>query len=378
MKLTVQLQLHVTSEQGDALLDTMRTANAACDWVSARAWKSGEFKQYDIHRESYYAAREQFPRLASQMIVRVEAKVSDAYKLDKNRKRKFRPLGAIAYDDRILSFKVDASTVSIWTTAGRQKMPFVCGDKQRELLAYERGESDLVHRDGRFYLLVTVDIPDAKEREITGFIGVDLGIVHIATDSDGSHYDNPKIEAIRVRRASHRTRLGNATGDRQRAGKRPRSIRRAIARHNGKERRFRTDVNHCIAKQIVTKAQDTARGISIEDLTGIRPRTEKRLRRPQRSRHSSWAFAQLRTFLTYKAELAGVPLLAVDARNTSRTCHLCGHCDKGNRKSQAEFECKACGYSANADFNAAVNIAARAAVNRPDLVSETHRESLGV
>ena len=71
----------------------------------------------------------------------------------------------------------------------------------------------------------------------------------------------------------------------------------------------------------------------------------------------------------YKAKLAGVPVVFVDARNTSRTCSACGHCEKANRKSRGEFACKHCGYSENADRNAARNVRDRAVVKRPDLAA---------
>ncbi|NCC37325.1 MAG: transposase, partial [Chloroflexia bacterium] len=58
---------------------------------------------------------------------------------------------------------------------------------------------------------------------------------------------------------------------------------------------------------------------------------------------------------------AGVPVVAVDPRNTSRTCAVCGHCEKANRRSQAEFCCVVCGHTAPADVNAAINISNRAA-----------------
>ncbi len=90
-----------------------------------------------------------------------------------------------------------------------------------------------------------------------------------------------------------------------------------------------------------------------------------RVRKAQRARHHSWSFFQLRGFLTYKAILAGVPVVLVDPRNTSRTCHKCGHCEKKNRKSQSEFVCRSCGHSVNADVNGARNIAARGVVNLP-------------
>lgn len=70
----------------------------------------------------------------------------------------------------------------------------------------------------------------------------------------------------------------------------------------------------------------------------------------------SWSFAQLRQFLNYKARLAGVPVIIVDPRNTSRRCSVCGYIDKRNRKNQAEFVCRSCGFMDNADFNASKNL----------------------
>lgn len=98
-------------------------------------------------------------------------------------------------------------------------------------------------------------------------------------------------------------------------------------------------------------------------LKGIRLRVT--VRRPQRATLHSWAFGQLRAFVTYKAQRAGVAVHLVDPRNTSRTCPACGHCEKGNRKSQASFVCLSCGFAGLADKIAAVNIGRRAPVNVP-------------
>jgi transposase len=69
--------------------------------------------------------------------------------------------------------------------------------------------------------------------------------------------------------------------------------------------------------------------------------------------------------------LAGVVVEFTDPAYTSQTCSACGHCEKSNRKSQAEFECKACGYKAHADFNAARNHRDRARVHvKAPLVTE--------
>jgi putative transposase len=59
--------------------------------------------------------------------------------------------------------------------------------------------------------------------------------------------------------------------------------------------------------------------------------------------------------IAYKAESAGRSVIAVDPRNTSRTCADCGHISAGNRRG-AVFECQACSHLAHADTNAAINI----------------------
>ncbi|MCZ9634935.1 transposase [Rhodococcus sp. BH5] len=82
------------------------------------------------------------------------------------------------------------------------------------------------------------------------------------------------------------------------------------------------------------------------------------MRKKQRAQVHNWAYAQLRDFLTYKAEMVGVPVQVINPRNTSRTCSQCGFCDAQNRRSQARFECCECGWAAHADHNASRNIAA--------------------
>ncbi|WP_414479907.1 IS200/IS605 family accessory protein TnpB-related protein, partial [Pseudomonas aeruginosa] len=91
---------------------------------------------------------------------------------------------------------------------------------------------------------------------------------------------------------------------------------RLLRSRSRKEQRFCRDVNHQISKQIVSLAKRTGRGISIEDLTGIRSRI--RAKKEQRTTLHSWAFHQIGQFMSYKAKRAGVMLVTIDPRNTSR------------------------------------------------------------
>ena len=354
MKLTARVLLQPSPEQATSLRETLERVNAACNHISACAWDTQTFKQFSLHRLTYYEVRSRFD-LTAQMAVRAISKVADAYKVGRKRQASFRPHGSIAYDDRVLSWRHPASTVSIWTVAGRQTIPFLAGERDRNLLAARRGESDLCLVDGRFYLFAACDVETPEPADVSDYLGVDLGVVNIATDSDGAVYSGGQVNGLRRRHRRTRQRL-------QRIGSK--STKRLLARRRRKERRFSTNINHTIAKRIVATAERTNRGIALEDLTHIRARV--RVRRPQRATLHSWSFSQLRQFVAYKAALVGVPVVAVDPRNTSRTCPRCGLIDKANRPSQDRFLCVACNLAGLPDHFAAINIGRRAVVMQPD------------
>jgi putative transposase len=348
-----------TPEQADALRRTLETANAACDYISQVAWESKTFRQFAIHKLTYQAVRETF-QLAAQLAVRCIGKVADAYKLDRKTQCTFQPHGAVPYDDRILSYNLKGSEVSIWTLDGRQAIPFVCGERQRELLATQRGETDLAFVRGKWYLFVACEVETPEPIDAEGTLGVDLGIVNLAIDSDGESFSGQHVERRREWYQGRRQAL-------QKVG--TKSAKRRLKRLAGRQRRFQKDTNHIISKRLVAKAERTKRAIALEDLSGIRQRA--RVKGPrQRARHSNWAFGQLRVFIDYKAQLSGVPVVFVDPAYTSQRCSACGHTERRNRKSQAEFCCVVCTHQLPADYNAAINIE-WAAVNRPMVSNPT-------
>jgi IS605 OrfB family transposase len=353
VKLIAQIKLLPSSEQGNALRKTLEVANAACNYISTQAWDSKTFRQIPIHKLAYYEVKEMFG-LTAQVVVRCISKVADAYKLDKKSKRTFKPRGAIAFDNRILTYKLESMELNIWTVEGRQKMSFACGKHQLELLKGQHGESDLCLVKGKFYLMVVCDVETPKPIDVEGVLGIDLGIVNIASDSDGGGFSGAGIEDTR-RKFEHRRRNLQRNGSK--------SAKRKLNKISGKQARFQKITNYMISKAIVKIAYDTHRAIALEELGGIRERVT--VRRKQRARHANWSFFQLRQYISYKAERMGVPVIFVDPRNTSRLCPECGCIDKANRKSQSLFLCIQCGFSAPADTNASRNIRDRAVVNLP-------------
>ncbi|GEL19788.1 transposase [Pseudonocardia asaccharolytica DSM 44247 = NBRC 16224] len=267
-----------------------------------------------LQPEVYGELREQFG-LSAQLAVRAIAKACEAYKRDKTIQPVFRPLGAVPFDQRILSWK-GRDRVSILTLIGRIEVPVLNQGRWRTQPGTTvRGQADLIHRDGKFYLAVVIDVPDPGDlTEPPEWLGVDLGVVNIATDSDGTTRSGKALRGLRRQNLRLRRRL-QATGTK--------SAKRLLRKRRRREARFARDVNHCISKALVGRAKDTGRGIAPEGLQGIRDRV-------------------------------------------SRACSVCGHVDKRNRPTRDDFRCVSCGHAAPADHNAAINIGRRAVVMQPN------------
>jgi IS605 OrfB family transposase len=197
--------------------------------------------------------------------------------------------------------------------------------------------------------------PDATEPD-GGTLGVDLGIVNLAPDSDGAQFTGALSHVVRNRYHLPRQRL-------QKGG--TSNAKRRIRRMGQHEARFQRDTTHCLSKRLVQKAAVARKARAREDLSGLRERTP--VRRDHRYERHAWAFFHLRHYSADTAAQAGVPVHVVDPRTTSRTWSHCGHCEKANRTSQAELLCQRCGIAWNADYTAALTSSRheRAAVHRP-------------
>jgi len=346
----------------EVLAVTQRAFNEAATWIARVCWGKGITNQTTAHHRAYGETRAVFG-LGAQLAVCARMKAVEAIKAVKAKHREicpqFGPRGSVRYDARTYRLKI-LERVSLNTLESRIVCRLVLGDRQRAMLYdpdWEVGGADLVWPAGICYLHVTQSREAPAEHEPDGgTLGVDLGIVNLATDSEGEHFTGAMVHLARTRYHLRRLRL-------QQVG--TRNAKRRLRQRSCREARFQKDVNHCISKKLVAKAAVSRKAIALENLSGIRDRVT--VRREHRYERHCWAFFQLRQYIAYKAAQVGVPVYLVDPRNTSRTCSVCGHCEKANRKSQDTFLCQRCGFTLNADRNAAINISRKqwAAVNRP-------------
>ncbi|MEV6701953.1 transposase [Streptomyces sp. NPDC051453] len=296
MKLVVQVKLLPTPVQAAALEATLHACNEAATWASEVAFTRDVKRNFALRRHTYTEIKHRWG-LGAQAAQHAIKKTCDAYTTLKANARAgnlgkpwsrryrravekpivFRPEGAQPYDDRMLSWQSGDRTVSIWTLSGRIKgVAFTASPEQLARLAlYRKGESDLFARDGMWFLNATCEIPETEPNtDPDGFLGIDLGIVNLATTSDGEIMAGRELNRARAREGTLRTKLQK---------KNTPSAKRRLKKRRRKESRRAKDINHKIAKHVVAEAERTSRGIALEDLTGIRERV--RLRKPQRATH---------------------------------------------------------------------------------------------
>jgi IS605 OrfB family transposase len=348
---TIVCKLAPAAEQRVELDATLTAFAEACDFIAEVARRIHSSNKVKVQHEAYNEVRQRFG-LSANLAIRAIARVCAALKVKSKAHSTFAPT-SVDYDQRIFSFREWDWTFSLTLLHSRARLATALGDYQKGRLTGQTPTSAVLvkRRDGTFFLHVQLRRSDPAPSIPTGTLGVDLGRRRVAVDSDAKLYEATEVNRLRAHYPKVRRSL-QAKGTKE--------AKRLLKRLSGRERRHMRAINHAISKQLVDKAIATQRQIACEDLTGIRQRTK--VHKPYRYCHQSWSFFQLRQFVAYKAAAVGVPLVLVDPAYTSKTCHLCGH--HGHR-SGLTFSCTRCNVVMDADWNAAMNIAAAgAAVTR--------------
>ncbi len=412
--ITAKLKLIATPEQFALLRETQLAYRDALNAVSVYAFEHDKTSSADKLQKGMYSEIRLSYKLPAQMACNVPRQVGATYKglwtklkqniehrRTKRTKKRFKGLDqapkyvspTLTYNyGRDYGFKTE-QRVSIMTLQGRVILDYKGYTPHVALIQHGAtiGAAKLWYDKPRkqFYLLIALEleIADPTPTVQQQVVGVDVGQRYLATTTtlEGkSHFFSGK--AVRAK-ADHYARTRKRL---QRKGTRS-ATRRFIALSK-RERRFKLNTNHVIAKNIVHAHPNTL--IGLEELSGIRERTKRPKRRrkgkqglpltpKQRraNRHASkWAFAELHDILAYKAALSGSSFVVkVDADYTSKACPLCGYTDKRNRPGNGlMFVCqnKECGYQVrtghayhlHADLVGARNIAMRTRLIQQDWV----------
>ncbi len=352
MDRTLRLPLNPTTEQAESLLETMRQFTQSFNLVCAEGWRLKEGNAFTLHRLTYRDCKALCPKLVSDLHVQARQKAAEAVKSAISLDKKGRKVGCPAstlcpprFNLHTFTLDWQAGTVNLSTVAGRQKVACVVPVYALDLVGNRAATADLLYRKGRFTLHVVLKLDDVEFTDNGTALGIDLGVCRPAVTSDNRFHGQKSWRQVEHRR-HHRRRTLQAKGTK--------SAKRRLRLLAGRSQRFRRDCDHVLSKRILTGiAPGTV--VVIENLTNIRTRVKASRGEAKRRLHS-WSFAQLASFLAYKAEALGCRVEGVDPRHTSQRCHRCGSISRNNRRRQSLFLCRSCGHRDNADLNAAKNI----------------------
>lgn len=412
--ITAKLKLNTTSGEHRLLRQTQLAYRDALNYASEWAFTNNKVSsETKLHQGTYRSVRQSFG-LPSQLACSVMRQVSANYKglwtklltnIEHRKagytKKRFKGLDkppkyvspTVTYVyGHDYGFK-SGQLVSVMTLRGRIILPYQGYARHIALIQNGAtfGEAHLWfdRRRKQYYLLVSLEleVPEPTPEVQQNVVGVDVGMRYFATTTkltgETQFYSGKAAKA----KADHFARL-----QKRLRHKGTRSATKRLIAMSGRERRFKLQANHTIAKSIVQAHPHSL--IGMEDLTGIRedkPRRKHRRRgkqllaptRRQRraNRHASrWAFAELQQMLAYKAALSCSSLVVkVDADYTSKACPMCGVIDKKNRPNNGllficqnkdcEYRLRAGrSYALHADLVGARNIAMRTLCIRQDWV----------
>lgn len=351
--LTVRCKLIVPVKFRHQIDETLTSFANACNHILAVAKQENCWNTTKLHHKVYKPTRAATGLKANHVCQAIRRVVNQ--KKATKQIHKFRPT-SISLDARTFKYVEAKQQVGVTLKAKRVNFDLKIGGYQVALLRGQSPTSATLSktRQGDYYINIVVEVPTQPKHKTPKVLGVDVGLRDIATTSTGKAWDGRQLRETRARFARTRASIQS---------KRTLSSKRLLRRLSGREQRFQKWINHNISKQLVEEAKGYG-AIAFEDLTGIRQRAK--VRKSQRREHNSWSFYQLRLLTSYKAEIAGVDVLLVDPRYTSKTCNCCKVI--GNRNGK-EFKCinASCGWVGDADHNGALNIASLGlSVNQPE------------
>lgn len=393
--ITAKLKLNLSKQQRQLLTEVSLSYRDALNHASKVAFLHGKVSSGTKLQSLVYRDLRSIFKLPAQMACNVPRQVANTYKVlwtkakqntaaikDRKTNKRYKGLDTppkFVSRTCTLNYGRDYSFtkqgISIITLQGRIKVPYLGYSKHVELI--RSGEAKIgaakiyyARSSKNYYLLVSLELelPDIEPTDIKQIKGVDLGQRYLAVSCDSANNTQffPGKEVLHKAQRYHKARKSlHSRGTR--------SAKRKLISLSGRERRHKLDVNHRISKQVVSP--NTL--IGLEDLTQIREKTNcrskknaSRKRREANSKQARWAFAELGSFIDYKAVLSRSLATKIDAYKTSQQCVRCGHACSENRPNKGLiFRCVNCCYELHADLLGARNICLRTLLVRQDWTS---------
>ena len=199
-----------------------------------------------------------------------------------------------------------------------------------------------------WYAIFQVEVEKRPLEKSGKVVGIDLGVEKLVTTSDGVVIENPRV----FDKVERRVKILQQLLSRKKKGSRNyEKVREKLAKMHEHVKNLMNDYIHKVTSWLVEQYDE----IYVEDLD-VREMVKDSESKVLRKHILHTNFSKFVSYLSYKAERAGRRVVKVDPRNTSKTCARCGYVKKDLTLIDRVFVCPKCGWVADRDYNASLNI----------------------
>jgi putative transposase len=341
MQRTIKIKL----DENKNLIKTIKMFSNIVKLINEIAVLNQTRNKTKLHNLSYNLIRKKYPTFPSGLIQTARDIVCEQLKREKKFKLfNFKEYTAIRYDKRNIRINFEHNLISISSIKGRLKFNYKDTSLSLKYKNWKTKSATLKYKNKQLFLNIVVEMetPEVKLDKIkeTDFIGLDRGIKNIVVASNNQFFTSKKLKKIKGKYKYLKKVL-------QKKG--TKSAIRKLKLISGKEKRFVSDTNHCLSKEL---ANSDFKVFVIEDLKKIRNSNKGK---KFNAKLGNWSFKQFETYLQYKLENVGKLLIKVNPKYTSQKCVKCDYIKRTNRNGNI-FKCKNCGYETHSDLNASKNI----------------------
>jgi len=364
MQRTAKIKL----QNDNSLIDTIKGYSKIKQYICDLGLKKKSYNKNKLHKWTYKKLRKLYPDLPTGLIQTARDVASETLKRTKLKKKiNGKEYSAMRLDKRNLRVNMEHNLISISSIHGRKKINFKDNPITLKYKGWTAIAGTLCFKNNNLYLNLVLEKENPKINleniKPTDFIGLDRGIKNIAVGSNNQFFTSSRLRKVKGK-YQHLRRILQSKGTK--------SALRELKRIAGKERRFVSDTNHCLSKEL---ANSDFKVFAIENLKKI---SNSNKGRRFNKKLGNWSFRQFETYLQYNLEALGKILIKVNPKYTSQMCSIsvCNHIGKANRNGSI-FKCKKCGYELHSDLNASYNIVKlgisefnRLYVNQPIVASQ--------
>jgi IS605 OrfB family transposase len=355
--LTLTIKMRVSPEPGSEreLVNLMKRYREALNHAIRVVVENKALSLGKAHKLLYSVLKERYnlPSKVAQDCYREAIAIAKSWLNNPNRGRMPRAKALRVWLTHKYSYRINGNYVEL---LGGYRLEIVGWDMRYD--NYPNGDARLLFKDGKLVLEVSKHIPRPRKYTPRGVLAVDVNEKHIVIGNSKLEY---RVETP-IERAMHYKQLAERlqrkySSPRYNAWLRRRGVKRRISYFHAKARRIIEDWVKKTSHKIAVLARQHQYAVAREDLTGL-VESLRRLSREHKVSLLILSYRKISEWIDWQCVKHGVPVVVVEPKGTSTRCPRCS--SKMMENGYRVFKCPRCGFEADRDTVAVLNIEKRA------------------